>query len=97
MSKTLIASLLVLAVSGSANASLELATKNKCNICHTMDKKLVGPTWKDVAAKNKGRDPADLAAYIPKGGKDKYGKIPMPPQPQAKDDAAALAKWILSL
>jgi len=97
MRKTLIASLLVLAFSGSSYASIELATKNKCNICHAMDKKIVGPSWKEVSAKNKGRDPADLAAYIPKGGKDKYGKVPMPPQPNAKADADALAKWILSL
>jgi len=53
MNKTLIASLLVFAFSGSAYASPELATKNKCNTCHAMDKKMLGPSWKEIAAKNR--------------------------------------------
>ena len=87
-----------LAISGAALASAELATKNKCNTCHAPDKKMMGPSWKDVAAKNKGQKDAEkmLADTIVKGSKGKYGKIPMPPQPKAQADSAALAKWILT-
>ena len=84
-------------VSGAALASAELVAKNKCNTCHSPDKKMIGPTWKDIAAKNKGKKDADkaLVASITKGSKDKYGKIPMPAQAAAAADAPALAKWIL--
>lgn len=82
-----------LAVSGSALASDDLAKKNGCVACHDATAKKVGPTWKDVAAKNKGNEKG-LAEAIVKGSKDKYGKIPMPPQAKAAADAPALAKWI---
>lgn len=87
-----------LAVSGSALASADLAKKNGCAVCHDAAAKKMGPTWKDVAAKNKGQKDAEkaLAEAIVKGSKGKYGKIPMPPQPKAQADAAALAKWILT-
>jgi cytochrome c len=88
-----------LACSGAAMASAELATKNKCNTCHALDKKGVGPSWKDVAAKNKGAKGADkaLADVIVKGSKGgKYGKMPMPAQAGAAADAPALVKWILA-
>jgi len=87
-----------LVVSGTAFASADLAAKNKCNTCHAPDKKMMGPSWKDIAAKNKGQKDAEktLAEAIVKGGKGKYGKVPMPPQPKAQADAAALAKWILT-
>lgn len=86
-----------LLTAGSALASEDLAKKNKCGTCHDMTAKKMGPTWKDIAAKNKGVKPEVLAEAIVKGGKDKYGKIPMPPQAGAKADSLALAKWILSL
>ena len=75
-----------------------LVTKNKCNVCHDLDKKKMGPSWKEIAAKNKGQKGADaaLANTIVSGSKGKYGKIPMPPQVNAKADAQALAKWILA-
>jgi cytochrome c len=88
-----------LGLSGAAMASAELATKNKCNTCHALDKKGVGPSWKDIAAKNKGAKGADkaLADVIVKGTKGgKYGKMPMPAQAGAAADSAALAKWILA-
>ncbi len=88
-----------LGISGAALASADLAAKHKCNTCHAMDKKMMGPTWKDMAAKNKGQKDAEkvLVEAIVKGSKNKYGKVPMPPQPKAQADAAALAKWVLSL
>lgn len=91
-----IASSLVL--SGAAMADQALVTKNKCTTCHALDKKMMGPTWKDIAAKNKGQKDAEaaVAKAIVSGSKGKYGKIPMPPQPKAKADATAMAKWILA-
>jgi cytochrome c len=86
-----------LLMAGSAIASEELVKKNACIGCHDMSAKKVGPTWKDIAAKNKGAKPEALVEAIVKGGKGKYGKIPMPPQAKAEADAPAIAKWILSL
>ncbi len=83
---------------GSDPASADLAKKNGCVACHDATAKKVGPTWKDIAAKNKGNKDAEkvLANAIVKGSKDKYGKIPMPPQTKASADAEALAKWIMT-
>jgi cytochrome c len=85
-----------LLATGSALASEALVVKNRCNICHDLNVKKIGPTWKTIAAKNKGVKPAELAAIIVAGSKGKFGPIPMPPQPGAKADSLALAKWILS-
>jgi len=95
---TAIALAATVAFTGSAFASADLAKKNGCIACHDAAAKKVGPTWKDVAAKNKGNKDAEkaLADAIVKGSKDKYGKIPMPPQAKASADAAALAKWIMT-
>ncbi len=89
----------LLTMTGVASASMELATQHKCTTCHAVDKKMVGPSYKDVAAKYKGVADADkvLVQSITKGVKDKFGKIPMPAQSTVSEaDAAALAKWILS-
>ena len=84
-------------ISGSAFASADLAKKNGCAVCHDATAKKMGPTWKDIAAKNKGAKAEDLAKKIVSGGKGVYGKIPMPPQAKAEGDSVAIAKWILSL
>jgi cytochrome c len=85
-------------VAGAVLADDALVAKHKCNTCHDVEKKKMGPSWKEVAAKHKGQKDAEaaLAKAIVSGSKGSYGKIPMPPQPKAKDDAAALAKWILA-
>ena len=75
----------------------DLVKKNGCFACHDMSAKKVGPTWKDVAAKNKGTSADALAHAIVSGSKGKYGKIPMPPQARAQGDAGAIANWILGL
>jgi cytochrome c len=82
-----------------ATASLELATKSKCTTCHQVDKKLLGPSFKQISAKYKGQKTAEatLADSMLKGSKDKWGKIAMPPQKIAPADAQKLSKWILSL
>ncbi|NWG86513.1 MAG: c-type cytochrome [Hydrogenophilaceae bacterium] len=88
-----------LVIAGPVLADEAMAKKNMCMNCHSVDKKLMGPSFKDVAAKYKGNKDAEkiLAESIVKGSKDKFGKIPMPPQAKAAGDAAALAKWIMSL
>ena len=79
-------------------ASMDLATKNACTACHAVDKKLVGPSYQDVAAKYKGNAKAEamLIEKVKKGGVGTWGQIPMPPNANVKDaDAATLVKWIL--
>lgn len=91
--------LALLLASASASASEALVKKNNCIGCHHMTDKKVGPTWKAIAEKNKGNADAEkmLAEVTVKGGKGKYGKVPMPPQPKAKADAEKISKWILTL
>jgi cytochrome c len=79
---------------------LALAQKSACTACHAVDKKLVGPAYKDVAAKYKG-DPsaqAKLEEKVKKGGSGVWGQVPMPPNSNVKDeDVKTLVKWVLSL
>lgn len=80
-------------------ASAELAKAKNCMACHAVDKKLVGPAYKDVAAKYAGQADAAamLATKVQKGGVGAWGQIPMPPNPQVNDaDAKTLVAWILS-
>ncbi|ASL24925.1 c-type cytochrome [Azotobacter chroococcum] len=68
-----------------------------CTVCHAVDSKLVGPSYKDVAAKYAGQaDAIDvLAAKIKNGGSGNWGQIPMPPNAVTEEEAKALAKWVL--
>lgn len=75
-------------------------TKAGCNACHSKDKKIVGPSYKEIAAKNKGKADAvaTLTAKARAGGKGVYGPIPMPPNPVVKIGDAELkaaVEWIL--
>lgn len=82
-----------------AAASDELAKKHACFACHTVDKKMVGPSYKDVAAKyrNDKTAPAKLADKVKKGSQGVWGNVPMPPNTAVPDaDVNALVKWILS-
>ena len=85
---------------GTAQANADLAKSSGCLNCHTVDKKLVGPALKDIAAKYKA-DPAaadKLAVKIQKGSQGVWGPIPMPPNSKVNDaDAKTLAQFILSL
>ena len=82
-----------------SQASEALAKKHNCLACHAVDKKLVGPSYKDVAAKY-AKDPgaqAKLAEKVKKGSQGVWGQIPMPPNATVPDaDVQALVKWILS-
>ncbi|MDR7308502.1 c-type cytochrome [Rhodoferax saidenbachensis] len=83
-----------------AFADLALATSKNCLACHAVDKKLVGPAYKDVAAKYKGdKTAADkLATKIIKGGSGVWGAVPMPANSQVNEaESKKLAAWILSL
>lgn len=84
---------------GPAFADEALAKKNLCVACHAVDKKMMGPSFKEISAKHKGDKEAEakLVNAIKNGSKGVYGQIPMPAQAKAAADAPALAKWILSL
>jgi cytochrome c len=80
-------------------ASDELAKKHACFACHTVDKKMVGPSYRDVAAKyrNDKAAPAKLADKVKNGSQGVWGTVPMPPNTTVPDaDVNALVKWILS-
>ena len=83
-----------------AQAQQELAQKKNCLACHAIDRKVVGPAYKDVAAKYAGQAEAvdRLAAKIQKGGAGVWGPVPMPANPQVSGaEARQLAQWVLTL
>lgn len=79
---------------------IALAKKRNCFACHLVDKKIVGPAWKDVAAKYRGDEGAQarMEAKIGKGGSGAWGSMAMPPQPQVTpEERTVLARFILNL
>ena len=97
-----LAALLVIVASGGALAADPAAAAQKagCMACHAMDKKLVGPSFKDIAAKYKGQGDAvaKLSDKVRKGGSGVWGPIPMPPNPDTKigdADLKEMLAWIL--
>ena len=101
--KILVTSLFVsaglLAGAGNALASEALAKKYNCLTCHATDKKLVGPSYQEVAAKYKGDAGAEatLVAKVKNGGSGVWGQIPMPPNASVPDaDIKTLVKWVLA-
>ena len=83
-----------------AQADMAMAKKYNCTACHTVDKKVVGPAYKDVAKKYKGQADAaaKLAEKVKKGGSGVWGPVPMPPNAAVPDgDIKKLVDWILSL
>ena len=88
-------------VAGAASANEALAQKSGCLACHSVDKKVLGPAYKDVAAKYKGDKTAEakLIEKVKKGGSGTWGPIPMPANsPQVKDeDIKTLVHWVLSM
>lgn len=86
-------------VSAPVFANKDLAQKNSCLACHSVDKKIVGPAFQDIAKKYAAHKDAEtlLIASIKNGGSGKWGPIPMPAQASLSDaDAKTLAAWILS-
>nr|WP_218118050.1 MULTISPECIES: c-type cytochrome [Pelistega] len=88
-------------VMSSANAqdAQALANAKACMACHNVEAKVIGPSYKDVAAKYASDDKAIdlLVASIKGGSTGKWGSVPMPPNPVTDDEAKTLATWILSL
>lgn len=83
-----------------AKADLALATSKNCMACHALDKRIVGPAYKDVAAKYAGDKTAvdRLATKIQKGGSGVWGPMPMPANTQVNDaEAKKLAAWVLTI
>ena len=96
-------STLVAGQAGAADAAAAqaLAQKSGCLACHSIDKKVLGPAYKDVAAKYKGDKTAEakLIAKVKAGGSGVWGPMPMPANsPQVKDaDIKTIVEWVLSL
>lgn len=94
----LLAASVALAAAAPARADEALAKKHNCLVCHQVDKKLVGPSYKEVAKKYKGQK--DAAAVLEKsvknGSSGKFGPVPMPPNGAVPDaDVKKLVAWIL--
>lgn len=88
-----------LLASGSAWANAELAKAKNCTACHAIDKKLIGPAYRDVASKyaNDKDAVAKLTRKVREGGVGVWGQIPMPANPQVSaEEATTLVKWVLS-
>jgi cytochrome c len=89
-----------LVFAGAAQANEKLLQASGCTACHSVDKKLIGPSYKDVAAKYRGKKgaEAELAKKVKAGSKGVWGDIPMTPNAHVKDeDIKTLVQWILSL
>ena len=94
------ASAFAMLAAGPALADADLAQKKNCMACHAVDKKLVGPSYKDVAAKYAGqKDAVDkLTVKVLKGGSGVWGPVPMPANPQVTEaEAKKLVQWVLTL
>jgi len=99
MKRALIVLATLAATAVPALADQALATSKNCMACHAAEKKLVGPSYKDVATKYAGqKDAVDkLAAKIMKGGSGVWGPVPMPANAQVSEaDAKKLAAWVLA-
>lgn len=89
-----------MASAGSALADQEMLRKHNCVACHSNERKMVGPAYKDIAAKYSTDDKAaeKLAAKIREGGSGVWGQMPMPPHPQLSEaDALTLARYVLTI
>ena len=94
------AATLLVASAAMADELEDMMKKNGCNACHSEDKKVIGPAYKDVATKYKGDAGAvaKLTEKVKKGGSGVWGPVPMPPNPQVSDaDAKKMVELILAL
>ena len=97
---TATAATLGLLLASGAQADEKLAQANGCMTCHQIDKKVLGPAYKEVAAKYRGNAGAEamLVKKVKDGGKGVWGEMVMPPNAHVKDaDIAAIVKWVLTL
>jgi cytochrome c len=89
------AGVIVAAQAQAADESAQAQQKN-CFTCHQVDKKVIGPAYKDVAAKYKASDIPTLVEKVKKGGSGVWGAVPMAPNNVTDDEAKRLVTWILS-
>jgi cytochrome c len=97
--KTLLLAGAGLLIAGQASADEALAKAKNCMSCHAVDKKIVGPSYKDVAKKYAGKADAVamLEGKVKKGGSGAWGTVPMPPNPAVSDsDIKKLVAWVLA-
>jgi len=97
---TLFALVATVCLTAPALADQALATAKNCMACHAIDKKVLGPAYKDVAKKYAGQKDAaaKLATKVMKGGSGVWGAVPMPANPQVNEaEANKLVAWILTL
>ena len=94
-----LALMLAAALASPVHASADLAKTKNCMGCHATDRKLVGPSFKDVAGKYAGTKGADakLAAKITEGSSGAWGSMAMPPNAVTAQEALALARWVLAV
>jgi cytochrome c len=101
LSTLIAASAMFLAINAQAADGKALAQASGCLACHSVDKKVLGPSYKDVAAKYKGDKGAEakLITKVAKGGSGTWGPMPMPANsPQVKDeDIKSIVQWILAM
>jgi cytochrome c len=98
-SAALLCTALFTATAAQAQDAAKLAQEKACMACHQIDKKVVGPSYKEVAAKYAGQKDAEakLAKKVREGGSGVWGQVPMPPNTTVTEkDALVLVKWILS-
>jgi cytochrome c len=97
--KVLVFALVGAALALPARADEALAKKHNCLACHTVDKKGVGPAYREIAKKYKGQDvAAKLQEKVKKGGQGVWGPVPMPPNAAVPDaDIKTLVDWILKM
>lgn len=98
MKRALFALVATVTLAGPVLADQALATSKNCMACHAVDKKLVGPSYKEVAAKYAGQKDAveKLAVKIVKGGAGVWGPVPMPANAQVSEaDSVKLAAWVM--
>jgi len=99
MKRQALAALALIVLHAAVSADEKLTRAKSCMACHAVDKKLVGPAWRDVAARYAGqKDAAErLAAKIRGGGSGVWGPVPMPANPNiSEEEAQTLARWVLS-
>jgi len=88
--------LILAAATVPAVASTDLARSKNCLACHAVDRKLVGPSFKDVAGRYTERDLAHMTTVIQRGGSSRWGPIPMPGNASiTPEEANSLARWVL--
>jgi cytochrome c len=101
MKQLVIVSLLggALLMANAAFANIDLARQKNCMACHSMNNKVVGPSFKDISKRYSGQKGAEdqLVQAVLKGGSGKWGAVPMPANGQVSEaEARALVKWVLS-